>query len=378
MSQRRYINFGADANASKVKAVNTVLAAPQVLRAPAPFLLAVAPDQLLVQPHAVIFENGIILEETEQTSFTVPTTFGSADYTLAYEHIDEDIIGGTAATLELRGGLFQTLSDSVILGWVRYAGGSVPLTASMVFANRVGQLRPTNLTRESFGPTDADLVVSDPNVTVGSSPNVLIGQTIPSTGLYQLSIGAVHVSRLLAYADQLVRIYDHTTGQQMERLSAGTPAANQFVLDSSTQIVTFAAVDAGHAVDISDVTYGGALKLAANSGGASGVADTLYSFAVTEDPFQVVAVDYIPLTTGYAVSLVEAFDIDNVAIVTESAVTAPTTADGTAARLVVRLLDGNRTSTIGQAITVRLRQTIPASGSGLLLHVRSTNYDLPF
>lgn len=378
MSQRRYINFGADANASKAKAMNAALAAPQVLRAPEPFLLAVAPDQLLVQPHAVIFEGGLILEETEQTAFTVPTGFSSADYTLVYEHVDEDIIGGTAAILELRGGLFQSLPNSVILGWVRYPGGAVPLEASMVFADRIGQLRSTNLTRETFGPIEADVIAVGPNVTTTSSPNVLTAQTVPTSSPYQLAIGSVHVSRLLSYADQAVRIYDHTAGQQMERIASGTPAANQFLLDSSTQTITFSSADVSHVVDISDVTYGAGLKLAANSGGAASIVDTLYSFAVGEEPLQALTAEFLPLTTGYTVSVVEVFDIDNTTIATDSDVTAPTTADGTAGRLVCRLLDGTRTGTTGQFITVRLRQTVPASGSGLLLRVRATNYNLPF
>jgi hypothetical protein len=158
MSQRRYVNFGTDADSSKAKAINRALAAPQVLRATEPFLQAVAPDQLVVQPHTLIFDSGIILDENEQLVFTVPTTFSAADYTLAYQHVDEDIIGGTAATIELQSGLLQTLPDSVILGWVRYPGGSVALDNTMVFPARLGQIQPAWLTREQYGPADAGVV----------------------------------------------------------------------------------------------------------------------------------------------------------------------------------------------------------------------------
>lgn len=374
MTQRRFVNFGSDASASKVKDMNAALAAPQVLRAPDPFLLVSIPETLVVQPHAIIFESGIILDETEQLSFTVPTTFGSADYTLAYQHVDEDIIGGTAATIELQGGLFSTVDNGVILGWVRYPGGAVPLDGSMVFPNRVGQLRPSS--REVAG-TGA-LVVQSPDVTQ-AAPAALLAQTIPAVSPYQLSLGAVHVSRLLAVAEQHVRVYDHTAGVQLTRITAGTPATGQFILDSSTGTMSFAALDASHVVDVSDVTYGADGLLASNTSvTAAGIVDTVYSFGVSERPLRAVTAEYIPLTTGYALSVVEALDAVGESITTKQAVTGPTTADGTAGRLVCRLLDGVRNGTAGQFVTVRIRQTVPVSGSGLLLRVRATDYDLPF
>lgn len=374
MSQRRFVNFGADANASTVKTINSILAAPQVLRATAPFFQASAPDQLVVRPHSVIFESGMLLDEDETLAFTVPTSFSAADYTLLYEHIDEDIIGGTAATIELRGGLLDAVPNTVILGWVRYPGGSVQLDPTMLFPNRTGQLQPGRMTHEVY--RDGQVISQDPDVTLTTGPTML-AQTIPGIP-YQVTLGATHVSRLLADADQRVRIYDHTNGGGMTRISAGTPATTEFLLDSPTGVATFAAPDAGNRIDISDVTYGG-YRLATNgSATEAAVVDTLYSFAVIEQPLSAITAEYIPLATGYAVSLVEAFDIDGTALTTASSTVSPTTADGTAARLVARLTDGIRAGTAGQFITVRLRETLPASASGLLLRVRATTYDLPF
>lgn len=377
MSQRRFVNFGTDADASKIKAISATLSAPQLLRATEPFLQAVAPDQLVCQPHSVIFDSGIILDETEQQVFTIPTTFAAADFTLAYEHVDEDVIGGTAAILELRSGLLSTVADGVILGWVRYAGGSVPLDSSMVFPNRIGQMRPANLTVEQYGPADADIAVQSPGVVVTCRPNRLLGQAVPATP-FQLAIGSAHVSRLLADASQSVRAYDHTAAVEMTRITAGTPASGEFFLDSATSIVTFAAVDTGNTVDISDVTYGAGLQLAENSGGTAGIVDAVYSFAVTEEPLRAFTAEFIPLTTGYQVGVVEAFDINGTAVTLKQSVTTPVSADGTVGRLVCRLLDGDRQGTAGQAITIRVRQTVPAGGSGILQRVRATNYDLPF
>lgn len=375
MSQRRFVNFGADANASTVKTINSILAAPQVLRATAPFFQASAPDQLVVRPHSVIFESGMLLDENETLTFTVPTTFGAADYTLLYEHIDEDIIGGTAAIVELRGGLLDAVPNTVILGWVRYPGGSVQLDPTMLFPNRIGQLQPSQMTREVYG--EGHVIVQNPNVTITQTPYVLT-QTIPGSP-YQVTLGSAHVSRLLADANQRVRVYDQTNGVEMTRIAAGTPATMEFLLDSSTGIATFAASDAGNTIDIADITYGSGYRLATNgSATAAAVVDTLYSFGVTEQPLSAITAEYIPLATGYTVSLVAAYDVDGAALTTASSSVVPTTADGTAARLVARLTDGVRAGTTGQFITVRLRETLPASASGLLLRVRATTYDLPF
>lgn len=378
MSQRRYVNFGTDADSSKVKAINQALAAPQVLRAEDPFMQAVAPDQLVVQPHTVIFDSGIILDENEQLVFTVPTTFSAASYTLAYQHVDEDIIGGTAATIELQSGLFETLADSVILGWVQYPGGSVALDNSMIFPARLGQLRPGMSTREQYAQVDSGIVVLGSDIGLTVNPYISLADTIPIAP-YRLDFGDGYVSRLLPASQQKLSVYDQTAGQQMERISVGTPLANQYTTDSATRTLTFAAVDTGHVVDISDATYGANYLLVKNGSATEAqVVDSLYSFALAESPIRAIAAEFVPLTTGYSVSLLEALDANNEPITTIESIVAPSTADGSVARMVTRLIDGVRVGTTGEFITVRLRQTVPANGAGLLLRVRATNYDLPF
>jgi len=378
MSQRRYVNFGTDADSSKVKAISRSLAGPQVLRAGEPFMQAVAPDQLVVQPHTVIFDSGIILDEDEQLVFTVPTTFSAADYTLAYHHVDEDIIGGTAATSELQSGLSETLPDSVILGWVRYAGGSIALDNTMIFPARLGQVTPGQHTREQFGPLDSGVIVLGADIALSLNPYIALAQTIPASP-YRIALGDGYVSSLLTPSAQRLNVYDQTAGQQMERISVGTPVANQYAADSPTQTVTFSSLDAGHVVDISDITYGANYQLASNTHVADPqTVEIVYSFAVSEAPLRAITAEFVPLTTGYTVGIVEVLDVTNAPVTTVESVTAPSSADGTVARVVTRLLDGTRVGTTGQSITVRLRQTVPASGSGLLLRVRATNYDLPF
>jgi hypothetical protein len=210
------------------------------------------------------------------------------------------------------------------------------------------------------------------------TPNILTGASIPGSP-YQLALGDLHVSRLLADANQLVRIYDHTQRQQMTRITSGSPSPNEYYLDSATSIATFSSIDSGNNISVTDMTYGSSIRLSSSSLAAeTAIVDTLYSFAVTEEPIRTITAEFIPLTTGYTVTLVEAFDIRNDLITVEQETTVPASADGTAGRMIARLIDGDRLGTAGQFITVRLRQSIPPTGSGLLLRVRATNYDLPF
>ena len=374
MVQRRFVNFGADANASGIKAIVSVLSGPQLLRAPDPFLLASAPDTLIVQPHACCLDSGIVIDETEQQTFTVPTGAASADYTLQYQHVDEDVIGGTAATLSVQSGLTRTVADGIALGWIRYPGGSVPLSNEMLFPARPGQLRPGTETLERVATTQ-QVVVQNVNATVTSEAGGLLSGTIP-TAPYQLAFPQ-HLSRLLPYADQRVRCYDHAANAELARIDSGTPTTGQFRVDSA--IATFAAADTGHAIDLVDMTYGGGVTSVQNSlAGASVVVETLYGFGLATEPLRALTAEYVALTAGYQVGLVEALDATGEAIDTVSSVTGPTTPDGTSGRLVCRLLSGVRSGTGGGFVTVRLRQTVPASGSGLLLRVRATSYDEPF
>jgi hypothetical protein len=131
MTQKRYINYGATADASGIKGIIRNLVEPGILNG---FdLLAVAPNQVQISSGGLVFESGILLEETEIKYVTIPITAASLNYTIVYTHVDEDIVGGSAATLSLVSGLFDSYADSVILGWVKYPGGSVDVSNNQLY-----------------------------------------------------------------------------------------------------------------------------------------------------------------------------------------------------------------------------------------------------
>ena len=163
MTQKRYINYGATADASGIKGIIRNLVEPGILNG---FdMLAVAPDQVQISSGGLVFDSGILLEETEVKYLTVPITAASLNYTIVYTHADADIVGGTAATLSLVTGLFSTYTNSVLLGWVKYPGGSVD-----VANNQIYPAPKQNIYAEST-PGDKDVYLPQQ----GSGPSTIFG-----------------------------------------------------------------------------------------------------------------------------------------------------------------------------------------------------------
>lgn len=371
--QQRYVNFGAPASSANIKAMTRELFAPQVLRVD---LDVAVPDQLVINPHSVVFDSGILLVEDEVRTLTVPTTGGAVDYTVAYEHVDEDLIGGVAADLSLLGGLQAVIPNGVILGWVRYPGGAVPLDDTMVFTAPQGQVRSGSRELESTAlPGDGVEIVRTPGVTV-ETIGAFLGQVIPGVAPYTVNISPVP-SKLLALEDARVRVYSHDDGAEYTRVAA-SPAISEFALDSLTGTVTFNVSDAGKTVDIADITYGAGVARTVNPDVSNpAVVDLVYSFPLGPDPIQSVHVEFIEIA-DYTVDIVEVLDGGNNPVTTTVNKVGPVTEDGTLSRVTGRFVSGDFTSTAGQHMTVRVRRSLGASGEGLDLRVRVSTGDLPF
>lgn len=136
LTQKRYINFGSAADASKIKAINRSLFTGGLLSG-GTFTISGTND-LIVAPAAVLFPNGLVMEETETITRTITSAIAK-NYTVYYQHNDDDIAGGAAAVLKVDdnaagGGTFlASIGNGAILGWVKYPGGNVPLDVSMFY-----------------------------------------------------------------------------------------------------------------------------------------------------------------------------------------------------------------------------------------------------
>jgi len=374
VSQSRFFNFGTPADAAKYKMVQRQLFAPQVLRADDPFFASATPDQLVIQPHGVIFGDGVVLVEDEIIALTIPTTFSSADYTVAYEHVDEDIIGGTAADLKLLGGLLSAIEDSVILGWVVYPGGSVALDNSMLYPATQGQVQAGHGFREVIKRFDEGLVASKTDITE-STPQVALGEVIPGSP-YQITKANLTISRLLPEAKQAIRVYNRDDGIDMTRVAA-SPSIGEFSLNVVTGVFTFASVDSGKVVDISDLTYGAEALLVRNDDSVNaGVYDVLFSFSASDVPIRSILVEYTALS-GMTLTGLLVLDVDGNRGTFEVSTHEPSSPDGTVSRMTMRLLSGAYIDTSGGFIKVLVRVNLVASGEGLLFRARGSAYDIP-
>jgi len=375
MSQKRLLNFGTTADASKTKEMHQQFFAAQVLRADEPFISAYPPDQILVRPHSVIFDNGLILIEDEIQTFTVETSYNSSTYTIYYEHIDEDIIGGVAASLKLVFGLLPSVSNGVVLGWIVYPGGSVPVSNSMIYSNWKGQITGGQNFRELHQyPNNAQIIAQSASVSMTEAIGML-NQTIPGSAPYILDVNSIFHSNLLIVANQKIRVYNHDSGSDMTRVTT-TPSLGQFTLDSSTGIMVFSSADAGKIVDVSDITYGSRLSRDQNgSATEDAVIDRLYTFKAMPEVVKNITLGYIELN-DYSVDVAEIVDVNgNQATFTSSTEEVD---EGTPARTIVRLTSGAFSSDEGGHFSVRTRVSMGPSGDGIDRGIRASTYDLPF
>jgi len=87
-------------------------------------------DLLRVTPGAALLPDGVLILESEAKEILVTNTSAPANYTIVYRLEDTTILGGSPAELALLPGISKQsdFTDSVVLGWLRYPGGSVPIS----------------------------------------------------------------------------------------------------------------------------------------------------------------------------------------------------------------------------------------------------------
>ena len=129
MSQQRIQDFGSPLVAESMKLLAASFSDPGILDGNDFVVDAV--DRLRINPGSSITDQGVIIIEDEIKTLEIENTSLATDYTVYYSHVDEDISGGVPAILTLLQGLFtDDQIDGVVLGYVRYPGGGIPLDSS--------------------------------------------------------------------------------------------------------------------------------------------------------------------------------------------------------------------------------------------------------
>jgi len=129
MTQRRIKDYGTLAEASDIKQMLYALARSSVLNG---FRFGVAgTSKMRIFPGMAVTHEGVMIIEDEALELDVPVTTNAQDYTVYYEHVDQDISGGEPAILRLGNGILNPNDiKGVVLGYVRYPGSAVPMSTA--------------------------------------------------------------------------------------------------------------------------------------------------------------------------------------------------------------------------------------------------------
>ncbi len=169
MAQQRYINFGDTVLADRINAISTAIVESGVLSG-AEFS-KFDDETLSVGPSSVMLAT-LLMEESVSTNILIPLTSGAKDYTVVYEHLNQNVQGGVPAQLLLLEGIFSfgDLENTVILGWVRYPGGSIPIEVEFFIETPKLQItNPTTFPSDIMLPAYLDKIhVQDESPTPGS------------------------------------------------------------------------------------------------------------------------------------------------------------------------------------------------------------------
>lgn len=131
MAQRRVVDYGSMADASDIKKIVEGLARSSVLIGNRFGVAGV--NKIRILPGTAVTNQGVMIIEDEVLELNVPTTTNAQQYTVLYDHSDIDISGGVPAELRLANGALRPEDiDGVILGYINYPGGTIPLSSSML------------------------------------------------------------------------------------------------------------------------------------------------------------------------------------------------------------------------------------------------------
>ncbi len=145
MTQKRYFNYGEPASAAIFKEMLSGLTGKTILSGGE--LGVSAPDRVVISPIWVAMDSprttesgaaraNLLLYEDSTKQLQVTLSSAAANYTITYRHSDVDVFGGNAAELKLEAGLLRNanLADGLVIGYVLYPGGGVPLSNYMLIA----------------------------------------------------------------------------------------------------------------------------------------------------------------------------------------------------------------------------------------------------
>lgn len=186
MAQQRYINFGDTVLAQRINEISTAIVVPAVLSG-ANFSVGLGGKSVDISPHNVML-NDLLLTEDATLNLVIGNTLpvDPTDYTIVYEHSNQQVQGGVPAILLIREGLigFDSVPNTVVLGWVRWTGAGTELQPEMFI-----EAPKLQLTNPTVFPSDVIVPPFVPTVyTRAESPGA--GDTTATDVFNTLSLDA--------------------------------------------------------------------------------------------------------------------------------------------------------------------------------------------
>lgn len=280
MSQQIFFT-AATASTENFKRALGALFAPQLLYGAE---LSIAPGSVLqIAPHGCCFEGGAILTESEQRTLDIPLGAAARNWTIRYRYSDTNMFRISSADLALEEGLLASGGERAVLGWIRYPGGSVAASASMLRAAPRGQSVDGGRTERQQAQNWLRILSSAVSPTVGPEPFTL---SVPATpGPYTVTLAAGDTLLSSAAGTGLVlKKADGTVLTQRSSLGDLVAASPEFYLDYTTRIATFTAVLASTTVYATDLTRGTGGWIFNNTSGSTALDEFAASFCCGSRP----------------------------------------------------------------------------------------------
>ncbi len=222
MSQRRIQDYGSPVIAKNLKELILSFTRSSVLSGNE--FLVDSPDRMRINPGVAVTHQGVIIIEDEPKYLNVPNTSSAVDYTVYYSHSDSSVSGGISADLVIDTGILtEDVVEGVILGYVRYPGGGVPLSAAYFISpynKQLGTIDPSKeisnwlvpvnsnqylITFSSGGTLDLtntwDTSGSKPEMYLKVRNNALATGTVTLTFPFKVNNRAFSLLQLFAAAD---------------------------------------------------------------------------------------------------------------------------------------------------------------------------------
>ena len=194
MAQQRFVNFGDTVLAQRINEISTSIVVPAVLEG-AEMSVGLGGKSVNIAPHKVML-NELLLIEDATINLVVGDTLpvDPTDYTVVYEHNNQQVQGGVPALLLIREGLigFDTIPNTVVVGWIRWTGVGTALQPDMFI-----EAPKLQITNPSEFPADTIVPPFIPRIYVRSESPV-VGAVV-ATDVFNVAsfesgqVGAAHM-----------------------------------------------------------------------------------------------------------------------------------------------------------------------------------------